>query len=142
ERQIVRQLLLHREVPVLHVGVAIVGGNVAHLRGQGIEGRRAGEVVGVAQLRGTEAGDWRGVGGAQRLSRQLVDGRVHDVGSVITQKIFTAQPVEVNIADPEGAANHRAVQSAPGKTYARREIIVPRMHQRAIVQATGLPRQL
>ena len=74
--------------------------------------------------RGAEAGAGRSVaGGANALRGNLVDKRIDDAGTVVSQQVFAPHAVKLHIADAIAAADNRFVINLIGNAQARREVV-------------------
>src|SRR6185312_17329017 len=104
------QFALDAEVPALHVTGPVVRGNVADLCLGRIESVRASEVIWEPEVSGAEAGAGRvtdrSANSADHGGRLPIDHRIHYIRSVISQQIFAAEPVELNVTNAIGAANN------------------------------------
>src|SRR5690348_16380024 len=108
EKQVVRQLALNREMPCLHVAGAVVGRNIANLRICRVESCGRGEIIRETESRRPEAGARRVVyrcTSAGTLAWDLIDDGIYYVRTVIGQKIFAAQAVELHVTNTVRAAN-------------------------------------
>src|SRR5262249_10160935 len=132
ENEILRELPLNREVPVLDVRPADI---LLHVYGLGVhraEVRRGCETIGNAELRGAEAGQRIGTGRAERLRRGLRDLRVHHERTVVRQITVPALPDEEDVAQSVAGANDRLRIDAVSEADARAPVVVARLDQRAV----------
>src|SRR5947209_20529986 len=67
--------------------------------------------------------------------RRLINGRDVYLRTIDSEFIGAAQPIQVNVADPVTAPNNSLGQRAVCKTDTRGQVLVVRMHKRAVVQA-------
>ena len=106
EHEVLGDLALDGEMPALHVAGSFILRNVAHLGVQWIEGGRRCEVHREALRSGAEAGP-----GPVSIEVQTacvgtwsMNG-VDNVGAVVRQQVFTAEAVELHVADAITAAD-------------------------------------
>ena len=125
-------------MPARDVAGRRVARDVIHAHVQRIEAGGRVVALGIARLRGAEAGAGVGVADAQRLVDGLGDVETDHVRAVERQQVLAAEPVEVDVAEPVAGAHHGLVVHRPRGAEARREVVAIRVHQRAVVDRAVL----
>ena len=128
DQRVPGDLALNGEEPAPDVGVLRVARQVGDVCCERIEVGRVGQTRRITLLRREKP--W--------LAGGLVDHGIHHLRAVDGQQIRRAAAMEVDVADPESAANHSLRHHLIGDSHSRRPVAQIRMHQATIVAAAFL----